>query len=234
MMLHIPNVLSREQVSAMRAAIDAADWVDGRATVGSQGAQVKRNRQLPEDSPVALQQGRIIEQALAANGLFFSAALPARTMPPLFNRYSDSETYGLHVDGAARRITGAGTGAVMGAPQWLRTDVSCTLFLCDPEDYEGGELVVLDTYGTHEVKLPAGDLIVYPSSSLHRVEAVTRGERICSFFWAQSLVRDDSRRALLFEMDQAITRLRAQLGETPETVSLTGNYHNLLRMWAET
>ncbi|CAM4144575.1 Fe2+-dependent dioxygenase [Comamonas aquatilis] len=230
MMLHIPNVLSREQVTAMRAAIDAADWVDGRATVGSQGAQVKRNRQLPEDSSIALQQGRIIEQALAANGLYFSAALPARTMPPLFNRYSDSETYGLHVDGAARRVA----GATMGGPQWLRTDLSCTLFLCDPEDYEGGELVVVDTYGTHEVKLPAGDLILYPSSSLHRVEAVTRGERVCSFFWAQSLVRDDSRRALLFEMDQAITRLRAQLGETPETVSLTGNYHNLLRMWAET
>ncbi|MEG0676810.1 MAG: Fe2+-dependent dioxygenase, partial [Comamonas sp.] len=152
------------------------------------------------------------------------------TMPPLFNRYSDSETYGLHVDGAARRVA----GAAMGAPQWLRTDLSCTLFLCDPEDYEGGELVVVDTYGTHEVKLPAGDLILYPSSSLHRVEPVTRGERVCSFFWAQSLVRDDSRRALLFEMDQAITRLRAQLGETPETVSLTGNYHNLLRMWAET
>ncbi|MEG0445271.1 MAG: Fe2+-dependent dioxygenase [Comamonas sp.] len=230
MMLHIPNVLAREQVTAMRAAIDAADWVDGRATVGSQGAQVKRNRQLPEDSPIAMQQGRIIEQALAANGLFFSAALPARTMPPLFNRYSDSETYGLHVDGAARRVA----GAAMGGPQWLRTDLSCTLFLCDPEDYEGGELVVMDTYGTHEVKLPAGDLILYPSSSLHRVEPVTRGERVCSFFWAQSLVRDDSRRALLFEMDQAITRLRAQLGETPETVSLTGNYHNLLRMWAET
>ncbi|MEG0555950.1 MAG: Fe2+-dependent dioxygenase [Comamonas sp.] len=230
MMLHIPNVLAREQVTAMRAAIDAADWVDGRVTVGSQGAQVKRNRQLPEDSPIAMQQGRIIEQALAANGLFFSAALPARSMPPLFNRYSDSETYGLHVDGAARRVA----GAAMGGPQWLRTDLSCTLFLCDPEDYEGGELVVMDTYGTHEVKLPAGDLILYPSSSLHRVEPVTRGERVCSFFWAQSLVRDDSRRALLFEMDQAITRLRAQLGETPETVSLTGNYHNLLRMWAET
>lgn len=230
MMLHIPNVLSREQVASMRAAINAADWVDGRATVGSQGAQVKRNRQLPEDSPIALQQGRIIEQALATNSLFFSAALPARSMQPLFNRYSDSETYGLHVDGAARRVA----GAAMGGPQWLRTDLSCTLFLCEPEDYEGGELVVVDTYGTHEVKLPAGDLILYPSSSLHRVEAVTRGERVCSFFWAQSLVRDDSRRALLFEMDQAITRLRAQLGETPETVSLTGNYHNLLRMWAET
>lgn len=226
MLLHIPNVLTREQVAAMRAAIDAAEWVDGRATVGSQGAQVKRNRQLPDSSPVALAQGRIIEQALAANGLFFSAALPARTMPPLFNRYAGSETYGLHVDGAARRVPGSA--------QWLRTDVSSTLFLCDPEDYDGGELVVVDTYGTHEVKLPAGDLILYPSTSLHRVEPVTRGERVCSFFWTQSMVRDDARRALLFEMDQAITSLRARHGETEETVSLTGHYHNLLRMWAET
>ncbi|MBJ2142831.1 Fe2+-dependent dioxygenase [Delftia acidovorans] len=226
MMLHIPHVLTREQVAAIRSAIDAADWVDGRATAGSQGARVKRNRQLPEDLPVALEQGRIIEQALAANALYFSAALPARTMSPLFNRYADSETYGLHVDGAARRLPGA--------QQWMRTDVSCTLFLCDPEDYDGGELVVVDTYGTHEVKLPAGDLILYPSTSLHRVEPVTRGERVCSFFWAQSMVRDDTRRAMLFEMDQTIQRLREKLGETDETLSLAGQYHNLLRMWAQT
>ncbi|MGQ8876931.1 Fe2+-dependent dioxygenase [Delftia sp. NA_296.1] len=226
MMLHIPDVLTSQQVTAIRTAIDAADWVDGRATAGSQGARVKRNRQLPEDSPVALEQGRIIEQALAANALYFSAALPARTMSPLFNRYADSETYGLHVDGAARRLSGA--------QQWMRTDVSCTLFLCDPEDYDGGELVVVDTYGTHEVKLPAGDLILYPSTSLHRVEPVTRGERVCSFFWAQSMVRDDTRRAMLFEMDQTIQRLREKLGETDETLSLAGQYHNLLRMWAET
>ncbi|WP_313235055.1 Fe2+-dependent dioxygenase [Delftia acidovorans] len=226
MMLHIPDVLTRQQVTAIRTAIDAADWVDGRATAGSQGARVKRNRQLPEDSPVALEQSRIIEQALAANALYFSAALPARTMSPLFNRYADSETYGLHVDGAARRLSGA--------QQWMRTDVSCTLFLCDPEDYDGGELVVVDTYGTHEVKLPAGDLILYPSTSLHRVEPVTRGERVCSFFWAQSMVRDDTRRAMLFEMDQTIQRLREKLGETDETLSLAGQYHNLLRMWAET
>ncbi|WFF81924.1 Fe2+-dependent dioxygenase [Delftia tsuruhatensis] len=226
MMLHIPDVLTRQQVTAIRTAIDAADWVDGRATAGSQGARVKRNRQLPEDSPVALEQGRTIEQALAANALYFSAALPARTMSPLFNRYADSETYGLHVDGAARRLPGA--------QQWMRTDVSCTLFLCDPEDYDGGELVVVDTYGTHEVKLPAGDLILYPSTSLHRVEPVTRGERVCTFFWAQSMVRDDTRRAMLFEMDQTIQRLREKLGETDETLSLAGQYHNLLRMWAET
>jgi len=226
MMLHIPHVLTRDEVAAMRAAIDAADWIDGRATVGSQGAQVKRNRQLPETSPVALEQGRIIERALAANTLFFQAALPARTMAPLFNRYAESETYGLHVDGAARREAGQA--------QWLRTDVSSTLFLSDPEDYDGGELVVVDTYGTHEVKLPAGDLILYPSSSLHRVEPVTRGERVSSFFWTQSLVRDDARRTMLFELDQSIQRLRNQLGETENTVALTGHYHNLLRMWAET
>ena len=226
MMLHIPQVLTREQVTRIRLAIDDGEWIDGRATVGSQGAQVKRNRQLAETSPVALQQGEIIQQALAANDLFFSAALPARTMPPLFNRYSDSETYGLHVDGAARRVAGQS--------QWLRTDVSCTLFLSDPEDYDGGELTVVDTYGTHEVKLPAGDLIVYPSSSLHRVEPVTRGERVCSFFWAQSLVRNDMQRGLLFELDQSIRSLRAKLGETEETIALTGHYHNLLRMWADT
>jgi len=226
MMLHIPNVLTREQVRQMRAAIDAAGWVDGRATVGAQGALVKRNRQLPEDDPVALEQGRVILQALATNAPFFSAALPARQMPPLFNRYTAGETYGLHVDGAVRSVPGA-------AAPWLRTDVSSTLFLCDPEDYDGGELVVVDTYGTHEVKLPAGDLIVYPSSSLHRVEPVTRGERVCSFFWTQSMVRSDAQRSMLLELDQTIQQLRAQLGETPQTVALTGHYHNLLRLWAE-
>lgn len=225
MMLHIPQVLTREQVTAIRTAIDAAEWTDGRATAGGQGARVKRNRQLPEHSPVALEQGRTIEQALAAHALYFSAALPARTMAPLFNRYADSETYGLHVDGAARHLPGP--------LPWMRTDLSCTLFLCDPGDYDGGELVVVDTYGTHEVKLPAGDLILYPSTSLHRMEPVTRGERVCSFFWAQSMVRDDARRTLLFEMDQTIQRLRERLGDTEETVTLTGQYHNLLRMWGE-
>lgn len=224
MMLHIPNVLTPEQVRAMRAAIDAADWVDGRATVGAQGARVKNNRQLPEASPVALEQGRIVQQALAAHPLYFGAALPLRTVPPLFNRYAGGETYGLHVDGAVRTMP---HGAA------LRTDLSCTLFLCEPEDYEGGELVVVDTYGMHEVKLPAGDMILYPSTSLHRVEPVTRGERVCSFFWVQSMVRDDARRAMLFELDQTIQKLRERLGETEETVSLTGHYHNLLRMWSD-
>ncbi|MFN9475539.1 Fe2+-dependent dioxygenase [Acidovorax sp.] len=224
MMLHIPNVLTPEQVRAMRTAMDAADWVDGRATVGAQGAQVKHNRQLPEHSPVALEQGRTVLQALATHPLYFAAALPLRTVPPLFNRYAGGETYGLHVDGAMRPLPHGGA---------LRTDLSCTLFLCEPEDYEGGELVVVDTYGTHEAKLPAGDLILYPSTSLHRVEPVTRGERVCSFFWVQSMVRDDARRAMLFELDQTIQKLRVRLGETEETVALTGQYHNLLRMWSE-
>ncbi|MBB1601804.1 Fe2+-dependent dioxygenase [Variovorax sp. UMC13] len=224
MMLHIPEVLSAAQVNEMRAALDATDWVDGRETVGAQGAQVKRNRQLPEQSPVTAQLGGLVLAALARSTLFFSAALPLRFVPPLFNRYEGGEHYGLHVDGSVRR-TGAG--------QQLRTDLSCTLFLAEPEDYDGGELEVVDTYGVHEVKLPAGDLILYPASSLHRVTPVTRGARVCSFFWLQSMVRDNAQRAMLFELDQTIQKLRARLGESEETVALTGQYHNLLRMWSE-
>ena len=225
MMLHVPEVLTREQVAEMRAALEATGWVDGRETVGPQGAQVKRNRQLPETSPLGRQLGEIILQALAKNPLFFSAALPLRTVPPLFNRYEGGEHYGLHVDGSVRLVPGSNHS--------LRTDLSSTLFLCDPEDYDGGELVVVDTYGTHEVKLPAGDLILYPSSSLHRVEPVTRGARVCSFFWTQSMVADARHRELLFQMDQAIQRLRGRIGESEETVALAGQYHNLLRMWSE-
>ncbi len=225
MMVHVPQVLSPAQVAQMRAALDAADWIDGRDTVGPQGARVKHNRQLAEQSPVALEQGRTIREALAGHPLFFSAALPARLVPPLFNRYEGGETYGLHVDGAVRSLPG-------GAGQ-LRTDLSCTLFLCEPEDYDGGELEVVDTYGTHEVKLPAGDLILYPASSLHQVHPVTRGARVCAFFWLQSMVRDDARRALLFELDRNIQSLRRRLGESAESVALTATYHNLLRMWAE-
>jgi PKHD-type hydroxylase len=227
MMLHIPAVLSREQVRAMRARLDAGDWVDGRATVGAQGAQVKHNRQLPDGSPLALELGRQVLDALAASPLFFAAALPLRTIPPLFNRYAGGEHYGAHVDGALRRLPDSAAGA------WLRTDVSSTLFLSDPDDYDGGELVVVDAYGTHEVKLPAGDLILYPATSVHHVEPVTRGARVCSFFWTQSMVRDDARRAMLLELDQNIQRLRARLGDCDELVSLTGHYHNLLRQWAE-
>ncbi|MBX3619800.1 MAG: Fe2+-dependent dioxygenase [Rhizobacter sp.] len=226
MLIHVPQVLTREQVADMRRAIDAAEWVDGRHTVGAQGAQVKHNRQLPEAGELSLRLGRQILQALQATPLFVSAALPLRYVPPLFNRYEGGEHYGLHVDGAVRGVPGTSLQ--------LRTDVSCTLFLCDPDDYDGGELEVMDTYGTHEVKLPAGDLIVYPSSSLHRVLPVTRGARVCSFFWVQSLVRDTAQRALLFELDQTVQRLRALHGDTPEVLSLTGQYHNLLRMWSQT
>jgi PKHD-type hydroxylase len=225
MMLHIPNVLSPEQVAAMRAKLAVADWTDGRATVGAQGAQVKLNRQLPEHSPLSLELGQIVLAALAKNPLFFAAALPHTTIPPLFNSYEGGQHYGLHVDGAVRSVPGSGAR--------LRTDVSSTLFLSEPDEYEGGELVVVDTYGTHEVKLPAGDLIVYPSTSLHQVLPVTRGARVCSFFWTQSMVRDDAQRSMLFELDQNIHKLRNRLGDCDEVIGLTGHYHNLLRQWAE-
>lgn len=225
MMLHIPEVLSREQVAEFRRLLDEADWADGRATVGEQGAQVKRNRQLPVDGTLAKQLGEVVLRALYAHPLFVSAALPLRTVPPLFNCYEGGEHYGLHVDGAIRGVHGSHLS--------LRTDLSSTLFLCDPDEYEGGELVVVDTYGSHEVKLPAGDLILYPSTSLHKVEPVTRGARICSFFWTQSMVRDDARRSMLFELDQTLQRLRSRVGDNEETLALTGHYHNLLRMWAE-
>jgi PKHD-type hydroxylase len=184
---------------------------------------VKRNRQLPEDHPLARQMGDTVARALTANTLFFSAALPLRILPPFFNRYEGGETYGLHVDGAVRTLP-AGNG-------YLRADLSATLFLSDPESYDGGELVVVDTYGTHEVKLPAGDLILYPASSLHSVQPVTRGLRLASFLWLQSMVRNDEQRNMLFELDQTIQRLRAQHGESPEALSLTNHYHNLLRLW---
>ena len=224
-MLHVPGVLTPEQVREMRAALEATAWVDGRETVGEQGAKVKQNRQLPETSPLGLELGRIVLDALGRSPLFFSAALPLRTIPPLFNSYEGGEHYGAHIDGAMRRIPGSG--------EWLRTDVSSTLFLSDPDEYDGGELIVTDAYGEHEVKLPAGDLILYPSTSIHRVEPVTRGARVCSFFWTQSMVRDDMRRGLLLELDQNIQSLRARLGDCPELVGLTGHYHNLLRQWSE-
>jgi PKHD-type hydroxylase len=224
MMLHIPEVLTAQEVAFIRQKLDAADWVDGKATVGEQGARVKQNRQLPETSPVGQELGQLILQKLVKNPLFFAAALPVRYMPPLFNRYEGGEHYGFHIDGSVRAIPGSGLH--------LRTDLSATLFLCDPEDYDGGELIVSDTYGEHEVKLPAGDMILYPSSSLHKVEPVTRGARVCSFFWVQSMVADDGKRSMLFELDKNIQSLRAKLGDTEEVVGLTGHYHNLLRQWA--
>lgn len=226
MMLQIPGVLDKDEVARLRGLIDAADWTDGNVTSGFQAALAKQNRQLPEGSPAAREAGATILAALERSPLFIAAALPARIYPPLFNRYGVGDGFGDHIDNAIRRNRLDGTQ--------LRTDLSATLFLTEAEDYDGGELTVDDTYGVHQVKLGAGDLILYPASSLHRVEAITRGARISSFFWIQSLVRDDARRALLFDMDLAIQRAGATLGQgDPSIVSLTGAYHNLLRMWAE-
>jgi PKHD-type hydroxylase len=225
MMLHIPGVLNAEQVKTMRERLGAGDWIDGRASVGSQGAQVKRNRQLAEGSPLALELGQLVSAALMAHPLFFSSVLPLRILPPFFNSYAGGGHYGAHVDGAIRAQRG-------GAP--VRTDVSCTVFLSDPDEYEGGELSVIDAYGTHDVKLPAGDAIVYPSTSIHEVHPVTSGERLASFLWVQSMVRDDWKRSMLYELDLNIQALRAKHGDGPELVGLTGHYHNLLRQWADT
>ena len=224
MMLHIPGVLVPEQVAECRRLLDAAEWIDGKATVGEQGMLVKRNRQLPELSPLCRQLGEIVLTAVARHPLFFSAALPLKTVPPLFNRYEGGEHYGTHIDGAVR--------AVPGSSHFIRTDLSSTLFLTDPGEYEGGELVVFDTYGEHTVKLPAGDLILYTSGSLHRVNPVTRGCRTSSFFWTQSMVPDERHREHLFRLDQTIQKLRTRHGESEETVALAGHYHNLLRMWS--
>jgi PKHD-type hydroxylase len=225
MMLQIPNVLTPDAVTRLRAAIDASAWTDGNATSGFQSALAKQNRQLPEGSAVAREAGATILAALERNPLFIAAALPARIYPPLFNRYGVGDGFGDHIDNSIRQTPDGGR---------VRTDLSATLFLTDPDDYDGGELTVDDTYGVHQVKLAAGDLILYPASSLHRVEAITRGARVSSFFWIQSLVRDDARRALLFDMDMAIQRAGATLGQGDASiVSLTGAYHNLLRMWAE-
>jgi PKHD-type hydroxylase len=225
MMLHVPGVLTPEEVREFRAKLDSADWTDGRATVGAQGAQVKRNQQLDPANPVAVTLSAAILRRLGNHPLFFSATLPLRILPPLFNRYAGGGTYGEHVDGAVMRQAGNA--------QPLRSDISCTLFLCEPTEYEGGELVVKDTYGEHEARLPGGDLLIYPSTSLHQVLPVTSGQRVCAFFWVQSMVREDSRRVALYELDQVIQGLRGRLGEAPECVALTGHYHNLLRMWAE-
>ncbi len=226
MLLHIPGVLSREQVIQMRAALDGADWTDGRETVGAQGAKVKRNQQLPDASPLRQHLGQIVLAALAKHPLYHAATLPLRTLPPRFNRYEGGGHYGSHVDGAVMALP-------VDAGQ-LRSDISCTLFLSEPDDCDGGELIVSDTYGEHEVKLPAGDMIIYPSSSLHRVQPVTRGARLAAFFWVQSLIRNDSRRRLLFELDTSIQTLTQSGADADALLQLTGVYHNLLRQWAET
>lgn len=225
MLLHVAQVLSPAQVAELRRALDAAPWADGRATAGAQGARVKQNLQLPPDSALGQQLGAQLQPLLLRHSQFVSAALPRLLHPPLFNRYEGGGHYGLHVDGAVMQPHGLA--------QPLRSDVSCTLFLSEPESYEGGELEIHDTYGTHEVKLPAGDLVLYPASSLHRVLPVRAGVRVCSFFWVQSLVREDARRRLLYELDQAVQALRQRLGDEAEVMTLTTTYHNLLRMWAE-
>lgn len=225
MMLHIPGVLSAEQVAECRQKLLAAQWTDGNVTAGFQSAQAKNNLQLPENDETAREIGELITSALARHPLFIAGALPAKIFPPLFNCYQGGQSFGVHVDNAVRvnRATG----------ESIRTDLSATLFFCEPEEYEGGELVVEDSYGAHSVKLPAGDLILYPSSSLHQVKPVTAGARICSFFWIQSMVRDDGQRSLLFDLDTGIQRANQQLGADSETsIQLTGVYHNLLRRWA--
>jgi len=225
MLLAIPNLLSAAQVAEGRKILEAADWVDGKISAGHQGARVKDNMQLPVESDAARQVGAMIAKALATNPLFMSAALPLHILPPMFNRYSGGQTFGTHVDGSIRQIPGTG--------HRLRTDLSCTLFFAGPEEYDGGELIIEDTYGSKSVKLPAGHLILYPSTSLHQVTPVTRGTRLCSFFWLQSMIRDNGRRSILFDLDVAIQRLGAENATHPSVVSLTGVYHNLLREWAE-
>jgi PKHD-type hydroxylase len=230
MLLHVPGILGPEQVARFRKALDAADWTDGRETVGPQGAQVKRNRQLPDASPLRRELGDEVLVALAASPLYFAATLPLRTLPPRFNRYEGGGEYGFHIDGSVMSLA-----TPPGMPSAnLRSDISCTLFLAEPEEYDGGELVISDTYGEHDVKLPAGDLIVYPSSSLHKVQPVTRGARVAAFWWVQSLVRDDSQRRLLFELDASIQTLTRTGADAAAVLQLTSTYHNLLRRWAET
>jgi PKHD-type hydroxylase len=226
MLLQVPQVLTSEQVAAFRQALDQADWADGKITAGYQSAQAKHNQQLPEDSPVAQQLGEAILQALQRSPLFLSAALPLKVFPPLFNRYEGGQSFGSHVDNAIRQVRGT--------PHRIRTDLSATLFLSAPEDYDGGELVVEDTYGLHSVKLPAGDLVLYPASSLHLVRPVTRGARVASFFWIQSMVRDDGERTMLYDLDRATQQVHRDLPDSPAAVQLTGIYHNLLRRWADT
>ncbi len=226
MLLCIPEVLDKATVADLRAALEGARWVDGRATAGAQSASVKRNRQVAVDCPVGAELGRRILQALSRRPLFMSAALPRSFLPPMFNAYAGGETFGVHVDNAIRVVPATG--------ERLRADLSMTLFLTEPEDYEGGELTVETEYGAQSVKLPAGDLVLYPSTSLHQVTPVTAGERVSAFFWLQSMVRDNAERGLLFDLDQTIQALSAERGAGDEqAVRLAGIYHNLVRRWAE-
>ena len=227
MMLPIPDVLDKAGVARVRAIADAGAWEDGTATSGHQSALAKRNQQLPEDSEAAKQAGRLVLDALGRSPLFIAAALPLKIFPPLFNRYQGGEAFGTHIDNAIR---------IHRASEFrVRSDLSATLFLEEPDAYEGGELVVEDNLGAHAVKLPAGHLLLYPASSLHRVEPVTKGARVASFFWIQSMVRDDAARAILFDLDRSIQTIAADRGQDDrEVIRLTGVYHNLLRRWADT
>jgi PKHD-type hydroxylase len=225
MLLHIPDVLTAEQVAQARQRLDAAEWIDGRITAGHQSARAKDNLQVAGTHPIAEEVGDGILAALQRHPLFVAAALPLRVFPPLFNRYEGGHSFGSHVDNAIRQVGGTG--------HRIRTDLSATLFLSAPDEYDGGELLVEDTYGVHSVKLPAGHLVLYPSTSLHRVQPVTRGARVASFFWIQSMIRDDGERTLLFDLDMSIQRLNHDLPNHPTAVQLTSVYHNLLRRWAE-
>jgi len=225
MLLDLPNVLSPQQLAEARAILEAAEWVDGSVTAGHQAARAKDNAQIAATHPAARQVGDTIRKALGQNQLFLAAALPAQVLPPMFNRYSGGQKFGTHVDGAIRPIPGT--------PHRIRADLSATLFLAGPEEYDGGELIIEDTYGSKSVKLPPGHMILYPSTSLHHVTPVTRGTRLCSFFWIQSMVRDDGRRSILFELDRGIQKVGVDRPGDPAVVQLTGVYHNLLRQWAE-
>jgi PKHD-type hydroxylase len=225
MLLHIPNVVTEAQVAHCRAIMEGAKWVDGRETSGHLAARVKHNRQVDEATPEAREMGNIIVTALERTPLFMAASLPLRVFPPLFNRYEPGMAFGAHVDNAIRELTSS--------PLRVRTDLSATLFLSRPEEYDGGELVVDDTYGAHSVKLPAGDMILYPATSLHRVTPVTRGGRLASIFWVQSMVRDDGERSLLFDLDMAISQVSEATPDNAGVVALTSCYHNLLRRWAD-
>ncbi len=229
MLISIPDVLTPEQLAEARRLLDSAEWVDGKVTAGHQSARAKDNSQIPEGHPVARQLGEMILAALGRHPLFLSAALPLRVFPPLFNRYTGGQSFRTHVDNAIRQVPGT--------PHRIRTDWSMTLFFTGPDEYDGGELCVEDTYGVKEVKLPAGHAILYPATSLHHVRPVTRGARVCSFFWIQSMVRRDSHRAILFDLDLAIQRLSRDFAGSPAAeqvaVQLTGVYHNLLREWSE-
>jgi PKHD-type hydroxylase len=226
MLICIPDVLSKADVAEFRAVMDAVEWEDGRSTAGSQSAEVKKNEQLPPNSDVSRKLGERVIRALTASPLFVSAAIPLHIFPPLFNRYGAGQHFGVHVDNAVRgdHLTGAR----------IRTDLSVTLFLSEPDEYDGGELVVEDYYGSHEVKLPAGQLVLYPATSLHTVTPITRGVRVASFFWLQSMIRDAHARSMVFDLDTAIQGLVGRLGRNnAEVVKLSGLYHNLIRYWAE-